>query len=68
MIYEVFAMYPEGAYKVAEGTDRDHCADFAERSCKAIGQWPYAFLTLIRGKNEINAKIFSFEDLKNRKN
>ena len=68
MTYEVFAMYPEGAYKVAEGNDSEHCTDLAERACKAIGQWPYAFATLIRGEHVINAKIFSFEDLKNRKN
>lgn len=68
MTYEVYAMYPEGAYKVAEGTDSEHCTDFAERMCKSIGQWPWGFATIVRGEHTINAEIFTFEDLKNRKN
>lgn len=67
MTYDVYAMFPEGVYKVAEGNDQDHCYDLAERMCKVINQWPHAFCTLTRGVHVINANIFTFEDLKKRK-
>jgi hypothetical protein len=67
MTYDVYAMFKEGSYKVAEGNNAEHAADFAERACKSIGQWPMAFATLIRGEHTINGKIFTFEDLKKRK-
>lgn len=67
MTYDVYAMFKEGSYKVAEGNNVDHVMDFAERICKSIDQWPMAFATLTRGEHTINGKIFSFEDLKKRK-
>lgn len=67
MTYDVYAIYPEGAYKVAEGNNADHCTDLAERMCKSINQWPYGFATITRGEHVINADIFTFEDLKKRK-
>lgn len=67
MTYDIYAVYPEGAYKVAESNNADHGMDFAERACKSIDQWPYAFLSMVRGEHVYNGKIFSFEDLKKRK-
>jgi hypothetical protein len=66
--YEIFAVYPEGAYKVAESTCAEHGLDFAANLCKQIGQWPWAFASLVRGEHEYNGNRFTFEDLKNRKN
>lgn len=65
--YDIYAVYPEGAYKVAESNDAQHGMDCAERACKLINQWPYGFASLIRGQHVYNGQIFTFEDLKNRK-
>lgn len=64
--YDVYAMFPEGSYKVAEGNDANHAADFAERACKALNQWPMAFATLTRGEHTIRGPVFTFAQLKNR--
>lgn len=68
MTYDVYAMFTEGNYLIATGNDKEHCADVAERVCKKLNQWPMAFATLTRGEHTIRGPIFSFDDLKNRKN
>ena len=67
MTYDIYAVYSNGYYKVAEGNDADHATDLAERACKDIGQWPMAFAALVRGEHTIKGEIFSLNDLKNRK-
>lgn len=67
MTYDIYAVYPEGAYKVAESNNSDHGMDVAERVCKSIGEWPHAFASLIRGEHTMKCNIFTLEDLKNRK-
>jgi hypothetical protein len=67
MTYDIYAMFKEGSYKVAEGNDADHATDLAERMCKNINQWPMGFAALIRSEHTIKGPILSFDDLKNRK-
>lgn len=67
MTYDIYAVYPEGAYKVAESNNAEHGMDLAERVCKSLGVWPYGFASLIRGEHVLNGTIFNLEDLKNRK-
>lgn len=66
MTYDVYAHFPEGAYKVCEGNNADHAADMAEKVLKAIGQWPYAISTLTRGEHSLRCQVFSFDELKKR--
>jgi hypothetical protein len=68
MTYDIYAMFQEGAYLVATSNDQDHGMDTAERACKQLGQCPMAIATLTRGQHVLNCKIFTFNDLKNRKN
>jgi hypothetical protein len=68
MIYDVYAMFKEGAYLVATSNNQDHGMDVTERVCKRLGQWPMAITALTRGEHVLNCEIFTFEDLKNRKN
>lgn len=66
MTYDIYAIFREGAYRVAESNCRGHGADVAERVCKELGQWPMAFATLIRGEHVLNCEKFEFADLKKR--
>jgi hypothetical protein len=65
MTYDVYAMFREGSYKVAEGSDQNHVSDFAERVCAKLGVQPMAMATLTRGEHTLRGKIFSIEDLMN---
>jgi len=67
MTYDIYAVYPEGSYKVVESNNAEHGMDVAERVCKSIGQWPHAIATLIRGEHVISGPVFNLEDLKKRK-
>jgi len=67
MVYDVYAVFPEGNYLVASGTHREDCADFAEQVCRDLGQWPRGFATLTRGEHVIRGNLFSVADLKKRK-
>lgn len=67
MTYDIYAMYPDCAYKVVESNDAKHGLDVAKAACKSIGQWPFGFATLIRGEHTIKGPIRSLEDLKKRK-
>lgn len=66
MTYDVYAMFREGSYLVTSSNDQSHGADFAERVCKELEQWPMAFATLTRGEHTIRGNIFSINDLKAR--
>jgi hypothetical protein len=67
MTYDIYAIYKEGAYKVAESTHADHGMDCAQRACTQIGQWPMGFAALIRGEHVFNGDKFTFDQLKKRK-
>lgn len=67
MTYDIYAMFKEGAYLVASSNDAEHGMDVTERVCKQLGQWPMAIATLTRGEHVLNCKIFTFNDLKDRK-
>jgi hypothetical protein len=67
MIYEVYAMFREGAYHVATGNNGEHAADLCARVCHQIGQWPMAIATLTRGEHILNCQIFTLDQLKTRK-
>lgn len=67
MTYDIYAVYQEGAYKVAESNNAEHGMDCAQRVCKVIGQWPMAFAALVRGEHSFKGSIFTFNDLKTRK-
>lgn len=64
MTYDVYAMWPEGAYLVASSNHREHGANMAERVCKSMGHWPMGFATLTRGEHVLNCDVFNLEDLK----
>jgi hypothetical protein len=46
MTYDVYSVFAEGSYKVAEGNHASHTAEFAEFVCKELGHRPIAFATL----------------------
>ena len=64
--YDVYAMFGEAAYLVASSNDQAHGAQHAERVCKQLGQWPWAFATLTRGEHTIKGTVLGIEDLKRR--
>lgn len=66
MTYDVYAMFPEGAYLVASGNAQEHATDMGERACKTLGQWPHAIATIIRGEHVLNCEKFTFAQLKAR--
>lgn len=66
MVYEVYAMYREGAYLVCTSTDREIGLDFAEHICKGIDVWPMGFVSGTRGELKLNCEIFNLDQLKAR--
>jgi hypothetical protein len=67
MTYDIYAIYKEGSYKVAESTHADHGMDLAARTCNQINQWPMAITAIIRGEHCIKGNLFTLDQLKNRK-
>jgi hypothetical protein len=66
MVYEVYAMFREGAYLVCTSTDREIGLDFAERVCKRLNTWPMGFASGTRGELKLNCEIFTYDDLEAR--
>ena len=66
MTYDIYAMFKEGAYKIVESNNSEHGMDVAEQVCKTLGQWPSAFISLVRGEHVLDCAIFSLDDFKKR--
>ncbi len=62
-MFDVYAMFPEGSYLVASGTDANHTLDFADRIMKRFNIVPYATATAIRGEHVLRGEIFSVDTL-----
>lgn len=65
MTIEVYAVYPEGRYLVATTNDADHGMDLAERVCRELSHWPYAFMAGGRGM-AFKGNTYTLDDLKRR--
>lgn len=63
MTYDVYAVYPEGSYLVAESTDQKIGTEFAEAILEKFGIVPFAVATLTRGVHTLRGEIFDLDAL-----
>ena len=63
MIYDAYAMFPEGSYRIAEGNCQEAVLDRAESVCAGLGVNPLGYVAGARGELKLNCKIFELKDL-----
>ena len=63
MTFQVFAMYPEGSYLVAESNDAAHADSHGDRVLKALGIVPHAVARIIKNEHTIKGDKFTIAQL-----